>query len=284
MKDKIAVVTPVYNGEDSIQRAIDSLLAQTFKNWVHIIVNDGSSDNTRSILEKYIHDSRFIIIDFKKNKGRPYARQAALEKVKKLDVKYMAMLDGDDWYYQDKLEFQYQYMQSNPAITLMSMSLGITNTKNELIGVFRPWSVTKKLSFNRYENYQAIPHASSIIRVGDIGNEGFDMNMKLGQDQDFLRRLLIGKQYSFIPKISYIYSREESFSFKKYNKSLLLKNFSNRRLKLPNSKIYKIYFYSLCKSTLMWIIIKCNLQKYYFKYIYSKPSEIEISNFMRNVE
>ena len=110
---KIGVVIPVYNGEKSIEKAIKSLLCQTYKDWVAIIINDGSTDETVKILNTYKEDDRFRIFHFNQNKGRPYARQKGLEIVKELNLKYMCMLDADDWYYPGKLDCQYQFMENH---------------------------------------------------------------------------------------------------------------------------------------------------------------------------
>lgn len=280
MKSKIAVVTPVYNGEKLIQNAINSLLKQTFKNWISIIVNDGSTDQTETILKKYNKDPRFVIIEFKKNKGRPYARQAALEKVKELGVEYMAMLDADDWYYPDKLEFQYNFMQKHNNISLLSISLGLANKKNELFGISEPYNKNTSLYFSKLDDYVTVPHASSIIRVSDLEGVSYDMSMVYGQDQDFLRRFLLNKKYMFIPEIKYIYTREQSFSYSKYSntKRLFLKSYY--KLPISNYSKFKAYFLENFKCIVVLFIFKLRLNELYFKQISRKPRIQELKDFV----
>ncbi|PHR13021.1 MAG: hypothetical protein COA40_05745, partial [Aequorivita sp.] len=203
---RIGVIIPVYNGEKSIEKSIESLLSQTFNDWVAIIVNDGSTDNTSKILNKYMNDNRFHICHFSKNKGRPYARQKGLEIVKELNLKYMCMLDADDWYYPEKLDYQYQFMESHPNIALLSSAIGVTNKQQELFRVIKPFPKRQYFRFNNYLNYMVIPHASSIIRVYEINsNLNYNYTLSFSEDQDFLRRLLINKDYVFDPLIQYIY-------------------------------------------------------------------------------
>lgn len=65
MKDPIiAVVTPVFNGEETIENSINSLKNQTLDNWVNIIVNDGSTDRTIEILDQYKNDNRFAYLSW----------------------------------------------------------------------------------------------------------------------------------------------------------------------------------------------------------------------------
>jgi glycosyltransferase involved in cell wall biosynthesis len=279
METKIAVIIPVYNCQDTILKAIDSLCNQNYKGWLGIIINDGSTDDTREILKPYGNDLRFIIIDFKSNKGKPYARQIALNKVRELGVKYMAMLDADDWYYPDKLNFQYDYMEHNPNVSLLSMSFGLVNCNNDLFGVTEPYSKKKTLTYDRYEKYVSVPHASSILRVKDIGNCNFDLSMKFGQDQDFMRRFLLNKQYVFIPKISYIYTRENSFSFQKYKHSKKL--YLQAYFKLPVSFSHKLKACLLEGFKLFYVFIlsKLGKEKLYLKKIGRSPKKEELKYY-----
>lgn len=201
---EITVVTPVFNGEQTILKSIRSLQNQTFKNWCCIIVNDGSTDNTKSILDN-LNDERFNIVHFDKNMGRPIARQRALELV---TTKYMCMLDSDDWYYPEKLQVQFDYMEENDDVTLMSNALGVTNINGELIRVLAPFHQRINLTYSVPLKYFQVPHASSIIRVSDIKQINYNSKLKLGQDQDFMRRLLLGKKYVFCPRVLYIYNRK----------------------------------------------------------------------------
>lgn len=279
-KNLIAVVTPVYNGEKSIEKSIHSLLAQTFTNWINIIINDGSIDKTKEILEKYQLDNRFIIIHFEKNQGRGFARQVALEKVLEINAKYMCMLDADDLYYPDKLEWQYDYMEKNPELTLMSCSLAYIDDEWNLKGVLEKYKEEKHFYFDDYRNYQSVPHACSIIKVSDIGNTTFDLKMFLVEDQDFLIRLLKDKSYSYMPKIGYLYNRESSFSFEKYKKSLLFGYYSIKKINNDKRFLLKYKLKNLVKIFLVRLVVIFGLQDKYFKKIGRPPFKDELSFHM----
>ncbi|WP_169833792.1 glycosyltransferase [Saccharibacillus sacchari] len=90
----VSVVVPVFNVERFLRRCLDSLIHQTLKRIEIIVVNDGSTDGSREIMDSYAKsDSRVIIID-QKNQGLSAARNTALNAAKGL---YVAFVDSDDW-------------------------------------------------------------------------------------------------------------------------------------------------------------------------------------------
>jgi len=96
----VSVIIPTYNREDTILRAIESVLNQTYKNWELIIVDDGSTDNTKEVLEPYLKNKK--ISYFKtKNKGVCHARNFGIKKSK---GEYIAFLDSDDEFLKDKIK------------------------------------------------------------------------------------------------------------------------------------------------------------------------------------
>lgn len=274
--DRIAIVTPVYNGGQTIEKSIKSLLAQTFSGWVSVIVNDGSTDETQKILEKYQNDERFYIINLKTNVGRGAARKIALEKVKEMNVRYVCMLDADDLYYSDKLKWQYDYMELHKDIALLSCSIGYIDDESKLLGVLETFDKEHILTFDRYTDYKAVPHACSIIRVSEIGNITFDEKLLLGQDQDFMIRMLMKKKYAFIPKIGYLYNRADSFSFKKYRKSLHLAFYAKKKLGFSTLDLLKIYAIHRIKIAYVGILCLFGKEKIYLNKIGRPPFQNEL--------
>ncbi len=88
-----SVIIPTYNRDGIIGRAIESVLAQTYQNWELIIVDDGSTDNTREIVESYKDDR--IRYFWKENEERSIARNYGIDKAKGA---YISFLDDDDYY------------------------------------------------------------------------------------------------------------------------------------------------------------------------------------------
>lgn len=100
---RISVILPCYNEESYIANAIESVLNQSFTDFELIIVNDGSADNTLSIINGF-EDSRIRVID-QENLGPGASRNNAM---KIAQGEYMMFLDGDDWYREDALEIAYR--------------------------------------------------------------------------------------------------------------------------------------------------------------------------------
>jgi len=89
----VSVIMAVYNAEKYLDEAIQSILIQTYEKFEFIIINDGSSDKSLEILEKYaIQDSRIVMIN-RKNKGLVYSLNEGILKAK---GKYIARMDADD--------------------------------------------------------------------------------------------------------------------------------------------------------------------------------------------
>lgn len=94
MEEKVSIIVPVYNAEKYIERCLDSLINQTYSNIEIILVNDGSTDDSKEIMEKIqIQDSRIILIN-KENEGVSESRNIAINKS---TGKYIMFVDVDDW-------------------------------------------------------------------------------------------------------------------------------------------------------------------------------------------
>lgn len=106
----ITVIIPTYNNEDTISRAINSVIAQTFTEWQLIIVNDCSTDNTLNIVNEYVekYPEKIKVISNKVNQGVGVSR---LNGIKKTKTKYITFLDSDDYFREDFLEMNYKLAQ-----------------------------------------------------------------------------------------------------------------------------------------------------------------------------
>lgn len=98
--EKVSIIIPVYNAEKYLDRCIDSILKQTYRNWEAILVNDGSTDSCMEILNSYAEkDSRFRIIS-KSNGGASSARNTGLDALR---TEYFCFVDADDSIHPDYL-------------------------------------------------------------------------------------------------------------------------------------------------------------------------------------
>ena len=109
---KITVIIPIYNAELYLERCIDSIVNQSFKDIELICVNDGSTDNSEQIIKKYQDNHNNIILISKKNEGVSVARNIGLEKS---NSDYIYFVDADDWLSPDCLESIYNAAISSQA-------------------------------------------------------------------------------------------------------------------------------------------------------------------------
>ncbi len=145
-KELVSIITPMYKGAAFVGETIQSVQAQSYRNWEMIIVDDCSPDNGAGIaeVEKYSkNDSRIKLIASKQNRGSSGARNIALKEAK---GRYIAFLDSDDIWHSDFLEKQIAFMAEKDASLVFSSYRRIDEiTKMELL---RPFIVPKRISYS----------------------------------------------------------------------------------------------------------------------------------------
>ncbi|MBS3807943.1 MAG: glycosyltransferase family 2 protein [Bacteroidales bacterium] len=104
----VSVITPAYNSARHISGTIESVLAQTYRDWEMLIVDDGSSDHTLQIVQEYVRqDSRIRLIPLYRHMGAAVSRNTAIKEAR---GRYIAFLDSDDLWHPQKLEWQLAFM------------------------------------------------------------------------------------------------------------------------------------------------------------------------------
>ena len=146
MDDLISIIMPSFNTGKYITETIESVLAQSYKNWELIIVDDCSSDNTDEIVSTYLSDDRIHYLKNEKNSGAAFSRNIALRKAK---GKWIAFLDSDDLWMPEKLEKQLSFMKSNGYFFSYTDYEEIdVNGKQTGVRVTGPRKVTKTGMYN----------------------------------------------------------------------------------------------------------------------------------------
>lgn len=112
MNPKISVLVPVYNVEKTLDRCMESILNQTFKDFEIIMVDDGSTDSSGAICDKYAEKYDFISVIHKNNEGLGPTRDAGVLAAK---GEYVYHCDSDDWLKEDLLEKSYNAITENDA-------------------------------------------------------------------------------------------------------------------------------------------------------------------------
>lgn len=111
---KISVIFPVYNAANTVKESLNSILTQTFTDFEVIAIDDGSTDNSSSIIES-IDDDRIKLYRNDKNRGLVYTLNRGINLSKAI---YVARMDSDDICMQDRFEKQVKYLDSNPNVVI----------------------------------------------------------------------------------------------------------------------------------------------------------------------
>lgn len=196
---KVSVIMPVYNGAKTIKYALASLVRQTYKNWECVIVNDGSTDGTKTILDS-LDDSRFKIYHLSRNSGRGIAREEALHHV---DGKYLCYLDADDMLHKDKIQVQVEYLESNMDVLLVSC--GCIRIKDDMsaVGVSDCRSILIKTY--KYGTPLYITLSSSMVRLEKAKTFSYNSYLDVGEDYDYFSRYSDGGSICSLPLPYYFY-------------------------------------------------------------------------------
>ena len=125
----ISIITSAYKAENTISRAIESLLAQTYKDWEMIIVVDASPDNTYNIALTYANkDNRIKVINNKENVGAGMARRIGIKNINP-NTEYTTFLDSDDYYKPELLEVLYKNAKETDADVIHPGHIVVENNK-----------------------------------------------------------------------------------------------------------------------------------------------------------
>jgi len=118
---KVSVILPIYNAEQYLAECLDSLLAQTMRDFEILAVNDGSTDKSGEILSAYVEkDARIKARHFNKNYGEPRAVQHAWREAQ---GEYLARMDNDDICLPERFAAQVNYLEVNPRVTVLGSNM-----------------------------------------------------------------------------------------------------------------------------------------------------------------
>ena len=129
MTEKITIIVPVYNVEHYLDKCLDSLINQTYKNLEIIVINDGSIDNSGIICQEYAQkDNRIVYIE-RENGGQSEARNMGLDR---MTGSYVTFVDSDDWIELDYVEILYKKITEYQA----DIAVGNYYSFNETEGMY----------------------------------------------------------------------------------------------------------------------------------------------------
>lgn len=145
MEEKVSIIMPAYNCEKYIGKTIESVRNQTYKNWELLIVDDCSTDATPDVIKKYCSiDSRIVYFSNDNNSGAAVSRNKAVEAAQ---GRYIAFLDSDDLWLNEKIKKQISFMTDNDcAFTCTAYEKNYEENK----------SLNKKIRAKKKTDYHAL--------------------------------------------------------------------------------------------------------------------------------
>ncbi|AWA07311.1 MULTISPECIES: glycosyltransferase family 2 protein [Aeromonas] len=231
----ISVVMSVYNGEQTVENAIDSILNQSFRNFELIIIDDGSTDKTLKILEAYQQlDCRIRIIS-RENKGLIYSLNEGFKASK---GKYIARHDDDDRSHPERFKLQFNFLEENNDHVLVGSSHKVESESGKYLRLFLLPETNDEIKSNIHNGCFA--HGAVMIRASAIEHVGlYNPTAKHAEDLDlFIRLSKYGKVHN-LPHILYSWTlRRGSVS----GRNVQSQNYSKRKIK----EFYTNYSDSCC--------------------------------------
>jgi len=214
MKPRFSVIIPVYNKEKDVGNTIQSLLKQTFSSFEAIIVDDGSTDNSKQIVSQF-KDPRIQVFS-KNNEGVSIARNFA---VSKANASYIAFLDADDYWFPNHLENLDRLISSFPDIMWFATAYGKKHStvftspmKSPLMEKPKNWmGIVDNFFINSLSDCVAWTSAVCFNKVFFEKLGGFDpTNYDAGEDTDLWIRAAIAKPLAFSRNLTTIHNLNAS--------------------------------------------------------------------------
>ncbi len=179
---RISVIMGIYNCENTLKEALDSLLAQTYKNFRVILCDDGSRDGSLKLALKYqeLYPDKFLVIKNPSNMGLNYTLNHCLEYA---NTEYVARMDGDDISLPDRFATQIKFLDENPEYDFVTTSMICFDEKGDFMTLKLTEGSPDKIEFIKNSPFF---HAPVLIRTKaylDVG--GYSVDKKLLRVEDY---------------------------------------------------------------------------------------------------
>ena len=196
---RISIVLPTYNRGTLIIRAIRSILYQTLGDFELIIIDDGSTDNTKILIDEFIKKDDRIKYIYQDNKGEAAARNKGLENAK---GEFIAFIDSDDEWLPDKLEKQVELFFHSTYKNLGFVGCyGFIVKDNEPIeGYYKLPNYRGNILEKILESCFILSPNSILVKKEAILDKKFDENIKVGPDWDMWIQIAQEYSFDFVPE------------------------------------------------------------------------------------
>lgn len=268
--DLISIIVPVYNTQDYLDKCLTSIINQTYKNIEIIIIDDGSTDNSKEIIEKYMNNDNRILYYYQKNSGVGIARNKGIDLSR---GNYITFIDSDDYINEKYIEKMYKAIKPDDAFSIC----GTINVSYD--GQEKTVNVNKKLvdtfrgiaQYRRFINKRIL--LESQIKFSDV---------KICEDLEFYSKLMIYSEmkYSIVDESLYYYVQRKNSLIHTYEKNQedTLKAVNNIIAFCKDNNRYETY-----KNELEYLYIAHVIGGYAKRIILSGISEEEFKKIISKI-
>ncbi|MGH7146276.1 MAG: glycosyltransferase [Nitrospiraceae bacterium] len=192
----VSVVMATYNYGRYLPQAIESVLAQTYRDWELIVINDGSTDDTDEVMQPYalMANIRYYT---KPNGGQASAKNFGIRLAR---GEYVAFLDADDWWHPTKLAKQVRLFENNDRVGVVYSGMRAVNSEGEELQFGKAKYFRGRVLEHLFgENF--VPFSSSMVRRALLEKEGmFDESLEMGIDYDLWLRCSLVTEFDYVPE------------------------------------------------------------------------------------
>jgi glycosyltransferase involved in cell wall biosynthesis len=184
---KVSVIIPAYNGDRYLAQAIASILTQTYTDYEIILVNDGSTDNTQSIIQQYADQIKSLKYFAQTNQGVAASRNLGLAQAQ---GEYIAFLDQDDLFLPHKLASQVALLEQDHTLGIVNSGWQIIDQDGVLQSAVEPWQQIPNLNMANMIIWKPVFLGAMLFRRSWLERTaGFDPNLEQTPDVDLVIRL-----------------------------------------------------------------------------------------------
>ncbi len=245
----VLVVMPLYNAKLYVNKAIESILNQSYQEFSFLIINDGSTDGSDFIAKSY-NDHRIIVFD-QKNKGPGSVMNFALDFAKTHNFQFITRMDADDISHPHRLEKQISQLKNYPKIAACSCNAYyIDSVTEQIIGTSTISTSPKLIRWEINHGLRGLILGACTFRTDalfQIG--GFRKKFKYAEEVDVFLRL--NEEYELINSSDYLYKirfHKDSFSLKNQNQNISFQFYALNCAKRRNTNRIERNYIDFVKS------------------------------------
>ncbi|MFF2156616.1 glycosyltransferase family 2 protein [Paenibacillus chitinolyticus] len=228
---KISIIMSIFNDKVYLKDCLESIRRQTFTDWECILIDDGSTDGSSTILQQYADmDMRFKVIRLPENKGLAGALNVGISKAQ---GEFIARHDGDDIMLPNRLEEQYAHLMVNPSIDVLGSHASIIDEKGNVTGRLTTPAIPSPRNIMKVN---PVIHPSVLIRKSVFEKYGaYNEKLRRCQDYDLWFRFM-----------------KHNVTFANLEKELLLYRITDK------SYTKKRYKYRIYEAQILWNGLRLN--------------------------